>query len=305
MVVSKEKAVKLTRFDKAFLECVGNGNSDCVAIAEQFNVAEQEVLERAEQLQKKKLIFFDSEKKEAKLSLKGFNSINPSKKTLEEKKPQTPEPPIQVSQSTVQQIPEIPLKSSESQELPPVSSEVLVEKVPETKPVKRKRQPRKSKEGAKAEPGQLTIRESAPQAGDFDAIEILQMESKKAEAMRAVEKQSKTKPSPVYSILEKQATNQQQQKTAQQQPSPSTNAPQTQQGNGEKCALCRAEFSYSPSEQDKLKHGHCFCGAPYHKDCYESILNSDGLCINCGKRLSITLDRQSEEAVRGIKSVFD
>lgn len=78
------------------------------------------------------------------------------------------------------------------------------------------------------------------------------------------------------------------------------------QGADEHCELCRAPFLLSMGKDANPKYGHCFCGAPYHKDCYDSLLEGSGTrCVRCGKRLSLILDKVSEEAVKELKKLFD
>ena len=72
------------------------------------------------------------------------------------------------------------------------------------------------------------------------------------------------------------------------------------------CELCQAEFhlSVNPSENNP-KYGYCFCGASYHKDCYEHLVNTQGSCVRCGKKLQIRMDKASEDAVKAVKKLFD
>ena len=73
---------------------------------------------------------------------------------------------------------------------------------------------------------------------------------------------------------------------------------------GEKCELCRGDFRLA-IENGHPKYGHCFCGAAYHQDCYDSLLDDKGSCVRCGRTMEIILDRQSEEAVRAIRKLFE
>ena len=75
-------------------------------------------------------------------------------------------------------------------------------------------------------------------------------------------------------------------------------------GNEEKCELCKAPFKMAVRSGNP-KYGHCFCGAAYHKDCYESVLSGNGRCVRCGKRMDLILDKQSEEALKRIRGLFD
>ncbi|MFA6329594.1 MAG: hypothetical protein WCX64_02825 [Candidatus Micrarchaeia archaeon] len=72
------------------------------------------------------------------------------------------------------------------------------------------------------------------------------------------------------------------------------------------CELCQAPFhlSVNPAENNP-KYGYCFCGASYHKDCYEHLVNSRSPCVRCGKKLQIRMDKASEDAVRAVKKLFD
>ena len=72
------------------------------------------------------------------------------------------------------------------------------------------------------------------------------------------------------------------------------------------CELCQAPFRLSVNAlENNPKYGYCFCGAAYHKDCYEHLVNSQNSCVRCGKKLQIRMDKASEDAVRAIKKLFD
>jgi hypothetical protein len=73
----------------------------------------------------------------------------------------------------------------------------------------------------------------------------------------------------------------------------------------EACELCKAKFKLNVKNTEQAKYGHCFCGAAFHKDCYESLLDNGGNCVRCGRRLKLMFDRKTEDAVRGIKDAFE
>jgi len=75
------------------------------------------------------------------------------------------------------------------------------------------------------------------------------------------------------------------------------------QPQGEKCVLCRTDFVLSVGGGNP-KYGHCFCGAAYHKDCYQGVLETSFECIQCGKKLEIIRNKASLDEVRKIKDVF-
>lgn len=73
----------------------------------------------------------------------------------------------------------------------------------------------------------------------------------------------------------------------------------------ETCDLCKSDFKVSISNLELAKYGHCFCGAAYHKECYDSLLSDSAKCIRCGKKLFLIIDKQSREAIKGIRDVFE
>lgn len=85
---------------------------------------------------------------------------------------------------------------------------------------------------------------------------------------------------------------------------PAKQTDSTQQQSNEKCELCKSDFKLSTGKENNPKYGHCFCGAAYHKDCFESIMDSTGKCARCGKLLEIKLNKESEEAVSKLKKLF-
>lgn len=99
---------------------------------------------------------------------------------------------------------------------------------------------------------------------------------------------------------------QRQQSKAQSPPLPSaSHKPFSRKKESDACELCKAGFSLSVNKKSNPKYGHCFCGAAYHKDCYETLSSDNGKCARCGRKLELILDKRGEEAVKGIKDVFD
>ena len=96
------------------------------------------------------------------------------------------------------------------------------------------------------------------------------------------------------------------QKEAPSSSSTSSSAFSSPSSSTEICELCRDKFSISvkPSENNP-KYGHCFCGAAYHRDCYEGILQTDSRCVKCGRKLVLAMDLKAEEAVKEIQDAFD
>jgi len=80
---------------------------------------------------------------------------------------------------------------------------------------------------------------------------------------------------------------------------------QNEQTDGnEKCELCKSPFKLSIQENEMAKFGHCFCGAAYHKDCYDHLLSTEKRCLRCNSELKLQLDQKSKEALSKIKQMF-
>lgn len=75
--------------------------------------------------------------------------------------------------------------------------------------------------------------------------------------------------------------------------------------SGEKCELCKTGFMISvKAEEHNPKYGHCFCGAPYHKDCFEAVIADDTKCVRCGRKLGGGgADFKVEEAFKQITDI--
>ncbi len=73
----------------------------------------------------------------------------------------------------------------------------------------------------------------------------------------------------------------------------------------EACELCKAKFKLNVKNTEQAKYGYCFCGAAFHKDCYESLSENGGICVRCGRKLKLMFDKKAQDAVKGIKDVFE
>ncbi|MBI5635733.1 hypothetical protein HY993_02100 [Candidatus Micrarchaeota archaeon] len=94
-----------------------------------------------------------------------------------------------------------------------------------------------------------------------------------------------------------------------QEPAPATTPfaerAQSTSPSDDKCELCKSAFSLSVGKGSSPKFGHCFCGAAYHKDCFESIADNNSSCIRCGRKLELSVDKKTVEIVKGIKDAFE
>ncbi len=75
--------------------------------------------------------------------------------------------------------------------------------------------------------------------------------------------------------------------------------------DGSMCELCRGEFKVSLKEPALAKFAHCVCGAAYHRDCHQSLVDGGAGCVRCGRKLSTVLDQNSQEALKFVKDAFE
>ncbi len=80
---------------------------------------------------------------------------------------------------------------------------------------------------------------------------------------------------------------------------------QTESNSTDVCELCKAPFVLKVGDETQSKYGHCFCGAAYHKDCYDTILDDSRLCIRCGKKLMLLLDKNSRDTLNELRDAFE
>lgn len=69
------------------------------------------------------------------------------------------------------------------------------------------------------------------------------------------------------------------------------------------CELCKGNFKVGGKDSNP-KYAHCVCGVAYHRDCYESLIENNGKCIACGKKLPVLLEKGGEDAMKGLKNAF-
>lgn len=86
---------------------------------------------------------------------------------------------------------------------------------------------------------------------------------------------------------------------------PSAPKIQMESNSADVCELCKAPFVLKVGDETQSKYGHCFCGAAYHKDCYDTILDDSRLCIRCGKKLMLLLDKNSRDTLNELRDAFE
>ncbi|MCX6767675.1 MAG: hypothetical protein NTY90_03030 [Candidatus Micrarchaeota archaeon] len=304
---------KFTVFDKHVLEKVSAGENDLKNICAALNVDWKDFQARTRILVKKSLLMLDeSDSNLARLGVEGYNALHPAekpKRTAAKRKPK--------AGKTVEKIPD-----AQGLEQP------LSSQAQESKPTEPQTQHKL------AEPEARGQEPHDPDNPHNDYIDIPYNplihgpngsvpEKKKETVPAAVEKPkppaAATKPDQIdlieifekYGVKKKQAIKEklgELSKAIDDKPLSTTLATIAREGkyeSEEKCDLCKAPFRLSLRKDNHPKYGHCFCGAAYHKDCYESLLDRNGKCLRCGKKLVLMLDKQSEDAVKAVKKLFE
>lgn len=268
--VKKKAAPKPKKFDAVLMQLVKEGQDDLAALVKIFSIDEQEFRNRLGTLVKRKWVVLDAENKKIHLSVEGVNAFKPVwKKAADEWLGRKEAPAKMEARNAQTRPPEAPLE----------------------KPVEQKR---------------LDIEVAPEKEPALDLDEVIKRYGPNAEQARRNRKNSpfveRYVPSGGAPTTSPRAATQTHAATESTAPvaleTPST-VPET-------CALCKSGFvSSMNAAQNNPKYGHCFCGSPYHKDCYEAILADAKRCVNCGRKLVLALDLKSEEAVGNLKDAFE
>lgn len=273
----KRKAFRLTKFDKFLLETVRRGESDSEALRARFNLDPLQFDGRVRELASKGYLVPDAANPRVlRLGLAAFEKLQP--KLQPEKSTGQQENQQQLQQAQQQQAKEAQQKEEAQKQQPQQMPTAIPASVPAAQP--------------HLEPDLADLlSKGKPNPGYTKTFLTISKVGRKW-----LEEQGQKKPVKETLILE----------VPSQKGRDGRAAEQRQASSEEKCELCRAAFTLSVGKDSNPKYGHCFCGAPYHKDCYDSILEgSGGKCVRCGKQLSLFLDRGSEEAIKELRKLFD
>ncbi|MFQ5405580.1 MAG: hypothetical protein ACE5DI_00270 [Candidatus Micrarchaeia archaeon] len=262
----KKKSSKLTRFDEDLLALVKQGKNTQFELLTQLMIDPSEFTERIGVLTKQKLLVRDAiDANIIRLGIEGYNHL----RQLEDKREKKARKKTTVT------------PTAPTQNLQP--------------PVIRTLPQKHSEEKIGLLPSEAIEKNAFTMGLDSDKIPAKQTTQKKEKAIQS-------NGIPLEELLEKYGPTKQLKafggaKAVKQL------VEDSQTGT---CELCKAPFKLSVNaSESRPKYGHCFCGAAYHKDCYESLAHENSQCIRCGKNLKISLDKKSEEAVKTIKKLFD
>lgn len=306
-IPSKEGRFKLSKFDFILLQLLKEGKTDFKDLNSIFNVSEEEFKGRIDSLREAGYISINPEFSKISLSIKGVNDysikwirfaddwLNRKVKTKEKivqsedkKSLQVQVPPIDLGHTIQAKLPiealwkEIAQRHSQIQELPEEKRNEATVDIMEL-----------IHNYGPTEEQKKTLNKPSP----FVERHMRQNGSTKEESKKELPiippeiKESKKPPAqekPYYnraiSDLSKQAAE--------------------IEAAGDNCELCKTGFMISVKAQEhNPKFGHCFCGAPYHKDCYEGIAQGEGKCIKCGRKLGSGSDFKVEDAFKAIRDI--
>jgi hypothetical protein len=274
----RKKPFRLLKFDKFLLEVVRRGESDSESLRARYNLDPLQYETRLRELSARGYIIPDAANPRVlRLGIEGFNAFPPrlpgEARRTETASPRKPEP------------------SAESKPQVPAAGDAPA---PEAKAVPKSAAPLPAPETPAHEPDLAELLSKGRPNPNYTKTFL----TISAVGRKWLEGEGQRKPVEETLILDVSKATRPKEKHG------------DPKGDGkaaeEKCELCRSAFNLSVGKEGHPKYGHCFCGAPYHKDCYDSLLEGSGTqCVRCGKRLSLILDKVSEEAVKELKKLFD
>ncbi len=292
--VVKKTAIKITKFDKALAQQIILGETNLKKIQEKMRVDEKQFFERVKKLGDAGYIVIN-ESREAWFGIKGFEAFaNQFKKLASTPTPKSrarlEETPSAAQAPQAQQTP-----AQQAQQTQQTQSPFTQPTVP---PALDPRQTflaeatAKEKDEVNVDLSEL-LKKGAPKPSDSIFVKRQNEKSSRvlSRAFETIKTKDPAKVSTAGELIE-----------AIKKSKPSREALMVD--GGEACELCKANFKLAVAGDGNPKYGHCFCGAAYHKDCYESLAGNSGKCVRCGKKLKLELSKQSEEAVKEIKELF-
>jgi len=261
--------VKLERFDKKILQLLEEkGEQPLADLQAQFKIAPQDFQKRVKTLSKQNYLRLTSEDNPiAQLGIKGYNAL--------EKKAKKTTKPLAV-QSTSNETQPITQTTDNPPELQNRPEKPLIEAHPFEIPE--------------------TARATVQQKTEYNPL--IHGPLKLLTEKTWLAKQNTL----ISTAVQDPAL----QKTGDRLPSAAQKLNLQWQKEHETCELCKADFKISlKPEENNPVYGHCFCGAAYHKDCYETLAQNKSPCARCGRQIEIKTDPQTREALKQIKNLFD
>ncbi|MEW5955376.1 MAG: hypothetical protein AB1626_02445 [Candidatus Micrarchaeota archaeon] len=265
--------LKLERFDKKILQLLENGELTLAELQARFKIAPLDFDRRLKALARGKYVHFSQDEvPKIQLGLKGFNALEQRAKR-QAKKPKEKTPPQEKTEAVFPE--ESPLPPRPPLEKQTVSEEKthLIESRPFEIP-----------ETAGPSAGQTPPKDYNPLI--HGPLKLLAKEP------------PSTQPAEQKPVM--------QQLSDEKLPKAAQKLNLRWEKENEVCELCKADFklSLNPQENNPI-YGHCFCGAAYHQDCYESLAQNSGRCARCGRNIELKLDQRSQSALKQIKNLFD
>jgi len=280
--IHKKNIIKITKFDKALAEHIISGETSLKKIQEKMRVDEKEFFERAKKLGDAGYIV-TNEAGETRFGIKGFEAFaNQFKKHSLSLKPREQPEETQATQAQqTRQTQANPIQQTVPPALDPKQTFLST-----------------TNEKNDVDLSEL-LKKGAPKPGDSFFVKRQHEKSARvlSRAFETSKPKSPTKISTVGELVELVD------KKSFENTSGTGGREALMVDGSEACELCKTKFKLAVAGGNP-KYGHCFCGAAYHKDCYETLVDNGGKCVRCGKKLKLELSKQSEEAVKEIKEVF-
>ncbi|MEK6842854.1 MAG: hypothetical protein AABY04_00025 [Candidatus Micrarchaeota archaeon] len=327
---------KLSRFDSIFLQLLKEGISEIEELRKKFNLGKIEFEDRLKLLQQEGYLNADFNSGRITLSLKAVNEYSPKwkkaadewlgrkekrlklKEAVSQQDPNTKEQSIRDEKP--QSIPDIsktiqsklPIEmlwreiESRRNEIASLPEDVRKEETIDIMDLMRKFGPTDKQKDLLNKPSPFVERHMPSKKSIVKNPS--ESKSQKSSHLRIDPQSAKTSASETNSSL--------QPKSAASESSSISKPPYNRaisdlsrqaaeiEASGEKCELCKTGFIISVKEEEHSpKFGHCFCGAPYHKDCYEGIIAGDTKCVRCGRKMSSSSDFKVEDAFKQIRDI--
>ena len=272
--------LKLERFDKKILQLLENGELTLTELQSRFKIAPLDFDRRIKALARDKYLHLSQdETPKIQLGLKGFNALEQRAKRQAKKPKEKPVAektevlPAEEPRAPVQQL---PLENKTVSEDKKHLIETQPFEIPDT---------------AGPSPGQRPPKEYNPLI--HGPLKLL-TEVPSAQQLASQPQQQNEQKSVAQALSDEKL------------PKAAQKLNLRWEKENEVCELCKADFklSLNPQENNPI-YGHCFCGAAYHQDCYESLAQNGGRCARCGRSVELKLDQRSQSALKQIKNLFD
>ncbi|MBI5224632.1 hypothetical protein HY989_02070 [Candidatus Micrarchaeota archaeon] len=327
---------KLSRFDSIFIQILKEGISEIEELRKKFNLGKIEFEERLKLLQQEGYLNADFNSGRITLSLKAVNEYSPKWKKAADEWLGRKEKRLKQKETVLQDGPNLKepsISNEKSQSIPDISKTIQAKLPIEMlwREIESRRNEIASLPEDKRKEETIDIMDLMRKFGPTDKQKDLlnkpspfverhmpnkksivknssESKSQKSPHLRADSASTENSPSESNTSLQPKSSASENSSIAKPTYNRAISDLSRQaaelEASGEKCELCKTGFIISVKEEEHSpKFGHCFCGAPYHKDCYEGIIAGDTKCVRCGRKMSSSSDFKVEDAFKQIRDI--